>query len=78
MPAHDLTCPACYFVTSLPPAICPLCGTEMMEADGQAAAAESLVELPWIEPWLATEDPEPSLSGAETVAPAARATSAAP
>ncbi len=78
MPAHDLTCPACYFATSLSPAICPLCGTEMLEVGGEDAGAESAVDLPWIEAWLAAEDPEPDAARAETAALAGRTRSAAP
>lgn len=78
MPARDLICPTCYFVTNLPPPICPFCGTEMMGADGEDVAASTCADLPWIEAWVATEDPELDEDTAQTATPAARATSAAP
>ncbi len=56
-PAASLICPTCYFVTSLPPAHCPLCGdTMMMEVAGEDPAGDALLELPWVEPWLASEE----------------------
>ena len=55
-PAPNLTCPTCYFVTSLPPANCPLCGDTMMEAAGEDQDADALLDLPWAEPWLASEE----------------------
>ena len=45
-------CPTCCFVTGLPPAICPLCGDQMMEVSDEDPAAEDLVNLPLIESWL--------------------------
>jgi predicted amidophosphoribosyltransferase len=48
---QNLICPTCSFETSLPPAICPLCGDAMNSAEEPCERSIPLT-LSLVDPWF--------------------------